>query len=303
MGRRKSGRKISGWVIVDKPCGPSSSDIVNKTRWALNANKAGHAGTLDPLATGLLAVALGEATKTVNIVADALKAYHFTVTWGTATSTDDQEGEIIAISEARPTRDAILDVIPQFLGDIQQVPPQFSAVKVDGARAYDLARAGEVTELAARDLFVESLIILNHSDTETQFELVCGKGGYVRSIARDLGQILGCYGHVKELRRIWSSGFTLDDAIDWDTLNALARTEALDDYILPLERSLEDLPQMTCTPESEVRLRNGNPAPVFGPDVGYDEDCWVATASGKAIAIGTYRGGNIHPARVIVPND
>ncbi|RMD92040.1 MAG: tRNA pseudouridine(55) synthase TruB, partial [Alphaproteobacteria bacterium] len=197
MARRRKGRDISGWLVVDKPAGLTSTAVVNKVRWALQAQKAGHAGTLDPLATGVLAVALGEATKTVPYVTDALKCYRFTVRWGEATNTDDAEGEVIARSDRRPTAEEIEAALPAFRGEIMQVPPQFSAVKIDGERAYALAREGQTPELAARPLWVESLELVEQPDEDhAVFEMVCGKGGYVRAIARDLGEALGTHGHV-----------------------------------------------------------------------------------------------------------
>jgi tRNA pseudouridine55 synthase len=213
----RKGRDISGWLVVDKPAGPTSTAVVNKVRWALGAKKAGHAGTLDPAATGVLAVALGEATKTVPFITDALKCYRFTVRFGLATKTDDAEGEIIARSDLRPTDDQIRAALGPFRGEIMQVPPQFSAVKVDGERAYALARAGEDLDLAARPLWVESLDLVARPDADhAELEMVCGKGGYVRSIARDLGAALGCHGHVLSLRRTWSGPFDAQDGITLD---------------------------------------------------------------------------------------
>ena len=197
MGRKRKGRDISGWLVVDKPAGPTSTAIVNKVRWAFDARKAGHAGTLDPEATGVLAVALGEATKTVPYITDALKAYTFTVRFGQATNTDDAEGEVIAESDLRPSDDDIKEALAGFIGEIEQVPPQFSAVKIDGQRAYKLARDGEDIEIAARPLWVEELILTDRPDKDhAVLEMTCGKGGYVRAIARDLGKVLGCHGHV-----------------------------------------------------------------------------------------------------------
>ncbi|MFZ1727888.1 MAG: tRNA pseudouridine(55) synthase TruB, partial [Albidovulum sp.] len=211
---RKKGRDISGWLVVDKPAGITSTAVVNKVRWAFDAKKAGHAGTLDPAATGVLAVALGEATKTVPYITDALKCYRFTVRLGVATNTDDAEGEVIATSGARPSDDDIRAALPAFRGNIMQVPPQFSAVKVEGERAYALARAGEEMDLAARELWVESLEIIARPDADTvELEMVCGKGGYVRSVARDLGAALGCLGHVVSLRREWSGPFECSDGV------------------------------------------------------------------------------------------
>lgn len=299
MARRQKGRDISGWVIVDKPAGLGSTTVVNKVRWAFDARKAGHAGTLDPAATGLLAVALGEATKTIPYVTDALKAYRFTVRWGAATNTDDAEGEVIATSDARPTAAGIAAALPAFTGDIQQVPPRFSAVKVEGERAYALARDDEDFELAARPLHVDSLELVDRPDADhAVFEMVCGKGGYVRSIARDLGGALGCLGHVTQLRRLWSGPFDTEDAIAWATIEAEARTPALDAHLRPLEDGLADLPCLPCTPEGAARLRNGNPGMVTSAmDVDYGDTAWAAYR-GKPVAIGIYRAGELHPARV-----
>ena len=298
MARRRKGRDISGWLVVDKPAGPTSTTVVNKVRWALNANKAGHAGTLDPDATGVLAIALGEATKTVPYITDALKAYEFTVRLGVSTNTDDAEGEVLATSDLRPDDAAIKAALSRFVGDIQQVPPQFSAVKVDGQRAYKLARAGEEMELAARPLWVESLLLTDRPDADhVTLEMVCGKGGYVRSIARDLGVTLGCLGHVRELRRIWSGPFDAADGLTLDQIDEMARTDALDAHLLPLERGLEDLPEVKATPEGAARLRNGNPGMVMASDIEYGEEVW-ASFEGRAVAVGRYKAGELHPSRV-----
>ncbi|MGI1662358.1 tRNA pseudouridine(55) synthase TruB [Palleronia sp. KMU-117] len=300
MARRKSGKAINGWVVVDKPAGPTSTAVVNKVRWAFGAQKAGHAGTLDPAATGVLAVAFGEATKTVPFIADALKAYRFTVRLGAATNTDDAEGEVIAASDLRPTTAQIEAALPRFVGDILQVPPKFSAVKIDGERAYKLAREGDDPQIEARPLYVESLTLIDRPDPDhVVLEMVCGKGGYVRSIARDLGEVLGCHGHVEALTRQWSGPFDLEDAITLDAIEAAAGTEALDAFLHPLEIALSDLPQVRCTPEAAARLRHGNPAPVVASDADYGETAW-ASCKGRAVAIGTYRGGELHPTRVIL---
>ena len=266
MGRTRKGRVVSGWLVVDKPAGVTSTDVVNKVKWAFAAQKAGHAGTLDPAATGVLAVALGEATKTVSLITDALKCYRFVVTLGSATTTDDAEGPVIATSDSRPTDAQIEAALDAFRGDIQQVPPQFSAVKVDGERAYDLARQGEAMDLAARPLWVQSLIMLARPDPDhVELKMVCGKGGYVRSIARDLGAALGCLGHVAWLRREWSGPFNAADGITWDQIQTLARTDELDLWLKPLELGLTDLPQMAATVEGANRLKHGNPGQVVGP--------------------------------------
>lgn len=300
MARKRKGRDISGWLVVDKPAGLTSTAVVNKVKWAFDAKKAGHAGTLDPEATGILAVALGEATKTVPHVTDALKAYRFTVRLGAATNTDDAEGEVIARSDARPSDDAIKTALGGFVGDIMQVPPKFSAVKIDGQRAYKLARDGDDPQIEARPLWVEELVLVDRPDADTVvLDMTCGKGGYVRSIARDLGEKLGCYGHVERLRRIWSGPFDLDGAVTLDRVGELAKTPEIDELLLPLEIGLDDLPRATCSPEAAARLRNGNPAMVIGTDLEYGDECWAA-CDGKAVAIGTFRAGELHPSRVIL---
>lgn len=300
MARRKKGRKVHGWLVVDKPLGMTSSAVVNKAKWAFDAQKAGHAGTLDPEASGVLAIAFGEATKTVPYVTDSMKAYRFTVRLGQATNTDDGDGEIVASSDARPSADDIRAALGQFSGDIMQVPPQFSAVKVDGERAYKRARDGEEMELAARPLYVESLELVEMLDADhAVLEMICGKGGYVRSIARDLGQVLDCYGHVVALRRVWAGPFELDDAIDFDLLDKMAKDPALDENLLPLSAGLNDLEELRCTPEGAAKLRNGNPGMVIASDVEYGEECWTSL-DGQPVAIGTYKAGELHPSRVFV---
>lgn len=298
MGRVKKGRVVSGWLVVDKPAGLTSTAVVNKVKWAFSAQKAGHAGTLDPAATGVLAVALGEATKTVPYITDALKCYRFRVRFGAATTTDDAEGEVLETSALRPSDAEIAAALPAFRGEIQQVPPQFSAVKVEGERAYDLAREGEAMELAARPLWVERLEVLGRPDADhLDLEMVCGKGGYVRSIARDLGRMLGCLGHVEWLRREWSGPFTAAEGISLEEIERLAKTEELDRWLKPLELGLADLPELPATPEGAARLRNGNPGMVLASSVAYGEEAW-ASHQGRAIAVGRYMAGELHPSRV-----
>ncbi len=300
MARKRKGRDVSGWLVIDKPAGPTSTAIVNKIKWAFDAKKAGHAGTLDPAATGLLAIALGEATKTVPYITDALKAYSFTVRLGQATNTDDAEGEVIATSDARPTDAEIKDALHRFVGDIEQVPPAFSAVKVDGERAYAKARAGEEMVLSSRPLYVESLLLTGRPDSDTvTLEMVCGKGGYVRSIARDLGAALGCHAHVLTLRRTWSGPFRTEDAVSLEAIEAEARSEALDRFLRPLEEGLADLPQVTCNESAAVRLRNGNPAPVIAQGIDYGDEAW-ASHKGRAVAVGRLMGPELHPSRVFL---
>ena len=294
----RKGRNISGWLVIDKPAGPTSTAVVNKVRWALGAKKAGHAGTLDPTATGVLAVALGEATKTVPYITDALKAYSFTIRLGQATNTDDAEGEVIASSDLRPSDEEIKQALSQFVGDIEQVPPQFSAVKIDGQRAYKMARSGEEMELAARPLWVEELVLTDRPDADhATLEMTCGKGGYVRSIARDLGAALGCHAHVLNLRRIWSGPFDASEGLSMEEVEELAHTPDLDAHIQPLELGLADLPEVKCTAEGATRLKNGNPGMVFAADAEYGDECW-ASFEGKAVAVGIYKAGELHPSRV-----
>ncbi|WP_299562261.1 tRNA pseudouridine(55) synthase TruB [uncultured Sulfitobacter sp.] len=298
MARKRKGRDISGWIVIDKPAGPTSTTVVNKVRWAFDAKKAGHAGTLDPDATGVLAIALGEATKTVPYITDALKAYEFTVRLGAATNTDDAEGEIIATSDSRPTDEEIKEALQRFIGDIKQVPPQFSAVKIDGERAYKRARDGEEMEIAARPLFVESLLLLDRPDADhVTLEMVCGKGGYVRSIARDLGDALGCKGHVRDLRRTWSGPFEIENALTLQQIEDMAKSPDLDAHLGPLELGLQDLPEVTASADGAVRMRNGNPGMVFVKDVEYGDECW-ASYEGRAVAVGRYKSGELHPSRV-----
>ncbi|CTQ48361.1 tRNA pseudouridine(55) synthase TruB [Jannaschia donghaensis] len=296
MGRRKKGNPVHGWMIVDKPAGVTSTQVVGKVRWALDAQKAGHAGTLDPDATGVLAVALGEATKTVPFVTDALKCYRFRVVWGAETSTDDASGTVTTTSDVRPDADALSAALPAFRGDIRQVPPQVSAVKVEGERAYDLAREGVEMDLAARDLFVERLELISQDGTGVELEMVCGKGGYVRAIARDLGRALGCLGHVAWLRRTWSGPFEADAGLSLEEVEAMARTPDLHARLLPLELGLHGLTEIAVNEISATRLRHGNPGDAL-QGANYGETCW-ASHQGRAVAVGTYRAGAVHPSKV-----
>jgi tRNA pseudouridine55 synthase len=236
----------------------------------------------------------------VPFITDALKCYTFTVRLGEATNTDDAEGEVISTSDLRPTDAEIKEALGAFVGDVMQVPPQFSAVKIDGVRAYKKARDGEEMTLAARELWVEALIMLERVDADhVVLEMTCGKGGYVRSIARDLGAALGCYGHVLTLRRIWSGPFDVADAVTLDQVDALAKTPELDGFIQPLEIGLADLEQVTCPAASLTKLRNGNAATVFASGLEYDQEVW-ASHEGQAVAVGHYRSGELHPSRVFV---
>ncbi len=301
MARKKKGRDISGWLPVDKPPGPTSTTVVNKIRWALDARKAGHAGTLDPAASGLLAVALGEATKTIPYVTDASKAYEFTMRLGQSTSTDDTEGEVIATSDVRPDDEALHAALAELEGDIEQVPPAFSAIKIDGERAYDRARAGEDVQVAPRPVHVDSLSLVDRPDPDhVTLEMVCGKGVYVRSVARDLGHALGTEAHVVRLRRTWSGPFHVDHAAALDKIEALARTPEIGELILPLETGLANLAQVQVSEEAVARIRNGNPGLVIASNAAFGERCWAAHR-GSPVAIGTYMSGEFHPDRVFRP--
>ncbi|MEM9342850.1 MAG: tRNA pseudouridine(55) synthase TruB [Pseudomonadota bacterium] len=293
MGRRKKGRDLTGWLVLDKPPGITSNKALVDVRRALDAKKAGHAGTLDPAATGVLTIAFGEATKTIPYITDALKAYDFTVRLGIATNTDDAEGEVIDTSPERPSDEAIADALEPFRGDIDQVPPAFSAVKIDGKRAYAAARDGEDVELDPRPLHVAELSLIERPDPDHAIlRMVCGKGGYVRSIARDLGAALGCFGHVTQLRRTWSGPFTLDDAVSLEDIHA-------ETDLLPLEIALQDLPEARCTELGATRLRNGNPGEITHTTAAFGDEAW-ASRDGQAVAVGTYRGGMLHPSRVFL---
>ena len=289
-------RVISGWIILDKPYGMTSTQAVGKVRWLYSAEKAGHAGTLDPLATGLLPIALGEATKTVPFVQGGGKRYSFTLQWGSATSTDDAEGEVVATSEVRPSEAELRAVLPRFIGTIMQKPPAFSAIKVDGERAYDLARAGAAVDLAPRPVTIAELTLLSHSDEQSSFELACEKGTYVRSLARDLAEALGSRAHVTALRRTAVAGFTEEDAVLIETLEAAADRDAL---LRPTAVALHHLPELPMSAESAALLRNGNPVLLGGRLAPIElPEAW-ASFGGAVLAIGAVRAGHFHPTRVL----
>ncbi|MCI4665653.1 MAG: tRNA pseudouridine(55) synthase TruB [Neomegalonema sp.] len=258
MARRKRGNPVNGWLIIDKPLVVGSTDVVSKARWALQAQKAGHAGTLDPLATGLLAVAFGEATKVVPYAMDGVKTYEFSAAWGAATATDDLEGPVIARSDKRPTEAEIRAALPAFRGEVMQRPPAYSAIKVDGERAYDLARKGEEVAIAARPIRIERLELVDCADPDhASFILTCGKGGYVRSVARDLGEILGCRAHVTRLRRVAAGPFRIDDAISFETLENLRHKSGSESALLPVAAGLDDIPALPVDHIAATRLRQG----------------------------------------------
>lgn len=303
MARRRQGNPVHGWVVVDKPPGLGSTQVVSKVRWALRARKAGHAGTLDPLATGVLAVALGEATKAVSMVQEGRKTYRFTVHFGQATTTDDAEGEVIAETTERPSDAEIAQALGAFRGDILQVPPQFSAVKIGGERAYDLARGGARVDLAPRPLHVEAIRLVARPGPDlAEIEMTCGKGGYVRAIARDLGEALGCHGHVAALRRFRCGPFTEEHAISFELLDEIRHTGAFDDTLLPVSTGLDDIPALAVDQAAAARLRQGQAVPVTRGDLAFGSTAW-ARHGDVPVAVGTVRAGLLCPHRVFNLDD
>lgn len=302
MARHKKGDPVSGWVVVDKPLGPTSSDVVNKVRRAFNAQKAGHAGTLDPLATGVLPVALGEATKTVPFVMDATKSYRFTVRFGVQTSTDDAEGEAVAESPVRPADSEIEAMLPRFRGEILQVPPAFSAIKIDGERAYARARAGETVEMKPRPVTILEIRLVSRPDPDhAEIEISCSKGTYVRSLARDMALALGTAGHVSALRRTRHGPFGEGAAIPLDKLLALghiAPAPGLWAHLLPLETALDDIPALAVSAEDAARLRKGQGVLLRGRDAPILSGSVLATHRGDPVALTEYGQGELRPVRV-----
>lgn len=329
MARKKKGNPINGWINLNKPLDMTSTQALAAVKRILKPQKAGHAGTLDPLASGVLPIALGEATKTVPYVQDAMKTYRFTVTWGEQRSTDDAEGEVIATSDDRPTREEIDALLPLFIGDIEQTPPQFSAIKVNGERAYDIARDGEQVELQSRPVYIEALGVINTVPAEeagqknaspvcyageklakTSFECHCGKGTYVRAIARDLGEKLGCFGYISHLERIAVGPMRLENAISLDFLTDLGDNPPQDRYLTSITTALDDIPVLAVRTEEAARLKNGQHLLfVSRPDQerlsqiglsGNNKDLTLlASYDGKAIAIATMDGPEVKPVRIL----
>jgi len=295
MTARTSTRKdVHGWVVLDKPSGMNSTHAVSRLKRIFNAKKAGHAGTLDPLATGILPIALGEATKTVPFVQDGEKAYRFTVRWGTETDTDDADGRIAAQSDLRPATAEILALLPGFIGTILQLPPSYSAIKINGERAYDLARDGEAPVLSPRPVTIHALDLLSSEPDEAVFEARCGKGTYVRAIARDLGRSLGCYGHVSALRRTRVGPFYETDAVLLPDLDDEgARTRAL----CRIEAGLMEVPRVVVDSGAAARLRRGQPVLLRGHDAPFDGSAYAA-CGGVVVAIGAVEKGELIPGRV-----
>jgi tRNA pseudouridine55 synthase len=313
MGKRKKGEDVSGWVVLDKPLDMTSTHAVSAVRRIFNANKAGHAGTLDPLASGVLPIALGEATKTVPWLMEAQKVYLFTIKWGVSTDTQDREGKPVATSEVRPTEAAIRAALAGFIGEIEQIPPQFSAVKVDGERAYDIARSGEAVELEARPVVVhEADLVGAEGDDLAHFRVRSGKGFYIRALVRDLAAKLGAEGHVWRLRRAAVGPFTEAESVTLDALEDLRHKGAASERLKPVETALDDIPALAVNGEDAFKLRQGRPIvllphvmealkPKFRDRTVAGQDASraaVALFEGKAVALGDVRAGQFRPTRV-----
>ncbi|RWC48489.1 MAG: tRNA pseudouridine(55) synthase TruB [Mesorhizobium sp.] len=332
MARRgkKKGRPISGWLILDKPVGMGSTEAVSKIKWLFQAEKAGHAGTLDPLASGMLPIALGEATKTVPYVQDGAKIYRFTVAWGQERSTDDLEGPVTKESDQRPSEAEVKVLLPKYTGVIMQTPPQFSAIKIAGERAYDLARDGATVDIPPREVEIGRLDVVEHGADHTVFEVECGKGTYVRSLARDMGRDIGCFGHISELRRVEVDPFTPEDFVtiaeleaarfgvqdNSDVTGAANTTEAadttevaeaveapidfdaIDALLVDTSAALDCLPQIAISDDAATKIRLGNPVIIRGRDAPVEAEEACATARGKLVAIGAIEQGMFKPKRV-----
>jgi tRNA pseudouridine55 synthase len=306
MAHTRRGRPVNGWLALDKPLGMTSTAAVGAVKRLFEAAKAGHAGTLDPLATGILPIALGEATKTVAYAMDSAKAYRFTVRWGAETTTDDAEGTVVESSNKRPARLEIETLLPHFTGVIDQVPPQFSAIKVAGERAYDLARSGEMVELAARPVEISSLrLVVADSDSAT-LEAECGKGAYVRAIARDMGRQLGVFGHVMSLRRTRVGPFGEAQMISLEMLQDLRHKgpgrEAIDQVLVPVATALDDIPALAVATTDAARLKQGQSVILRGANAPVAEPVVLVTWQGEAVAIGEIAGGVLRARRVLSVN-
>ncbi|MBR1205278.1 MULTISPECIES: tRNA pseudouridine(55) synthase TruB [unclassified Bradyrhizobium] len=301
---RRDKRDVHGWVVLDKPIGMTSTQAVAVLKRLFQAKRAGHAGTLDPLASGGLPIALGEATKTVPFVMDGRKRYRFTVSWGEERDTDDTEGRPVRTSESRPTADSIRQLLPRFTGVIEQIPPQYSAIKVQGERAYDLARDGETVELKPRPVEIHELTLVEHGDNgQSVFEAECGKGTYVRALARDMGRILGCFGHICALRRTLVGPFTERDMIPLEQLEALCNRAAsgegsLADALLPVETALDDIPALAVTRADAARLHRGQAVLLRGRDAPNTSGTVYVTVAGRLLALAEIGNGELIPKRV-----
>jgi tRNA pseudouridine55 synthase len=301
---RRDKRDVHGWVVLDKPIGMTSTHAVAVVKRLFQAKRAGHAGTLDPLASGGLPIALGEATKTVPFVMDGRKRYRFTVAWGEERDTDDTEGRVVKTSDLRPSADSIRDLLPQFTGLIEQTPPQYSAIKVQGERAYDLARDGETVDLKPRPVEIHHLTLVEQTDSShSVFEAECGKGTYVRALARDIGRILGCYGHICALRRTLVGPFGEADMIPLEQLEALCDRAAsgegsLADALLPVETALDDIPALAVTRADAARLHRGQAVLLRGRDAPNCSGTVYVTVAGRLLALAEIGNGELIPKRV-----
>lgn len=301
---KRDKRDVHGWVVLDKPLDMTSTHAVAIIKRLFSAKRAGHAGTLDPLASGALPIALGEATKTVPFVMDGRKRYRFTVRWGEERDTDDSEGRVVGASDRRPGRAEIEALLPQFTGSVMQVPPRFSAIKVQGERAYDLARDGEAVELQPRPVQIHQLVIVEQQDNDhCTFEAECGKGTYVRSVARDMGRLIGCLGHVSALRRTQAGPFGEKHMISLEHLEALCHRAAsgegsLADALLPVETALDDIPALAVSPADAARLHRGQAVLVRGRDAPIVNGAVYVTVAGRLLALAEFDNGEIVPRRV-----
>jgi len=308
MARKSKGKPIHGWIVIDKPSGKTSAHIVAIVKRLLRAEKAGHGGTLDPIATGVLPIALGEATKTVSYVMDSTKRYRFSVVWGEARDTDDCEGRIYKTSEVRPTQAEIKSVLPEFIGDVQQQPPNYSAVKIGGKRAYELARSGDPIDIAPRLVRIDHIQLIDvAARDQATFEVVCGKGTYMRSLARDIARRLGTVGYIASLRRLAAGPFDILGAISLESLRALVHNEPPSGYLRSVESALDDIPALRVNAAQADHLRHGRPVRVSGQqgspfvDIGnLDEGGTLcAMADGRPVALARFEQGEIRPMRVL----
>ena len=306
MARKRKGTPIHGWLAVDKPLGLSSAQVVGQVRRILGAAKVGHGGTLDPLATGVLPIALGEATKTVSYVMDGSKTYRWRIRWGEATATDDREGSVVETSPLRPDHAAITAALAGFIGEIEQIPPAFSAIKVDGERAYDLARAGETVALQPRRVRIDGFTLVDMPDADhADFETVSGKGTYIRSLARDLARALGTVGHVAVLRRTACGPFREQEAISLESLRELGQGPGPWACLLPVETALDDIPALALTVAEARRLQSGGPVSLLhvasrSPQASFPQGTMCRAMDGKRmVALARIEGGEIRPVRVL----
>lgn len=306
MGRRKRGRPVHGWVCLDKPVEMGSTEAVSKVRRLFDAQKAGHAGTLDPLASGILPIAVGEATKTVPFLMEAEKVYRFTINWGVSTDSVDREGEIVARSDVRPSPAEVEAALKAFVGEIEQVPPAFSAIKVDGQRAYDLARDGVEVELKARRVTIHEAAVTAAPDADhVEITARTGKGVYVRSLARDLAAALGAEGHVSALRRERVGPFSTENAVSLDFLIDLVHRDAASEGLLPVATALDDIPELAVTDQDAFSLRQGRPIVLLPRQVETlksrlrEGSRTVSAFQGQTlVALGQLRAGRLEPDRV-----